>query len=291
MMPLLTLSEPDVFDVRKLAEMVAASDGVGPLNEEALLSLGDAHASTRHWLARDNGTLAGYAQWNPEHGTAQLTVHPGYRRLGFGTQLSLSVTATSPRADFWAFGDLAPARQFAAHLGLTPVRGLLRMGRPLTPADALSPAEAAATGFRSFSNADASALLAVNAAAFAGHPEQGSFSLADLDARRAAGWFDPEGLLLAEDDQGVVGFHWTKITPEDPRTGEVYVIGVHPRAAGRGLGAALLRAGLAHLLARGCSRVILYVDEGNETAVNLYRRSGFDTEHIDRLYGPRVSNK
>lgn len=281
MQPVVTVSERDAADVRALAEAVAAADGVDPLNEEARLNLVRTPSSAKHWLIRDGDALVAYAQWIPDHGTAQLLVHPELRRKGFGTRLSLAVSATSPYAKFWAFGDLASTSRFAAHLGLTPVRGLLRMGRPLR--------DAGAPRFRSFTDADAAGLLAVNAAAFAEHPEQGRFSMADLDARRSTDWFDPEGLLVAEDDSGIVGFHWTKIDPAEPGVGEVYVIGVHPRAAGRGLGRELLDAGLAHLRAEGCNHVILYVDEDNTKAVNLYRRSGFDTERTDRLYGPKVS--
>ena len=82
----------------------------------------------------------------------------------------------------------------------------------------------------------------------------------------------------------VRGFHWTK--RHDDVTGEVYVLGVHPRGGGRGLGGVLLDAGLAHLAAGGNSRVILYVDAGNAPAVALYERSGFRVVHTDTLYRP-----
>ncbi len=136
--------------------------------------------------------------------------------------------------------------------------------------------------FRAFTDADADALLAVNAAAFADHPEQGTFAAADLRARQAESWWDPAGLIVAEDAAGLVGFHWTK--RHDAATGEVYVIGVHPRAHGRGLGGALLDAGLAHLAGAGCERVILYVESDNP-AVRLYERAGFRVAHTDVLYG------
>src|SRR6185437_13617964 len=86
--------------------------------------------------------------------------------------------------------------------------------------------------------ADDEAWLALNAAAFADHPEQGSWTLQDLHARMAESWFDPQGFLLAETEDGeLAGFHWTKIHGGDGHghqhsgdhghepIGEVYVVG------------------------------------------------------------------
>ena len=34
-----------------------------------------------------------------------------------------------------------------------------------------------------------------------------------LRAREQEAWFDPEGFLLAFDDEGLAGFCWTKVHP------------------------------------------------------------------------------
>ena len=127
-------------------------------------------------------------------------------------------------------------------------------------------------------------MLAVNAAAFAHHPEQGGLDLAGLQARMTQDWFDPDGLLLAFDDDGLAGFHWTKQVDAD--TGEVYVIGIAPRAQGRGYGKVLLEAGLAHLRAHGAGRVLLYVDSAEQVAVRMYSSAGFGIVNRDVLYAP-----
>ena len=46
----------------------------------------------------------------------------------------------------------------------------------------------------------------------------------------------------------MVGFHWTK--QHQDQLGEVYVLGIAPSAAGRGLGKALLLTGLRSLQRR-----------------------------------------
>jgi mycothiol synthase len=261
-----------------LVDAVAAADGVRPLNDEAMLALGS--DGVRHWVLRDGDEAVGYAQYAPAFGTAQLCVHPGCRRRGLGRTLLADVLAAGA-SGVWAFGDLPAARGLAAASGLHPTRGLLIMERSLVPAPACPTAPPGVT-LRPFSDADAPAFLAVNAAAFAHHPEQGAFSAADLAARQREPWWDAAGLIVAEDAAGLVGFHWTK--RHDAATGEVYVIGVDPQAHGQGLGTVLLDAGLAHLAASGCTRVILYVEADNP-AVRLYERKGFAVAHTDVLYG------
>lgn len=272
------MSEPADRDrIVALVDAVTAADGVRPLNDEAMLALSS--DGVRHWLLTDGDEVVRYAQYAPAFGTAQLAVHPGRRRRGLGRALLADVLAAGATG-VWAFGDLPAARALAASAGLRPTRGLLIMERALAPSPAATPPPGVT--LRPFADADAPAFLAVNAAAFAHHPEQGAFSAADLAARQAESWWDPAGLIIAVDADGVVGFHWTK--RHDAATGEVYVIGVHPRAHGRGLGTVLLDAGLAHLAAAGCTRVILYVEADNP-AVRLYERTGFAVAHTDVLYG------
>ena len=136
--------------------------------------------------------------------------------------------------------------------------------------------------------------LAVNNRAFAGHPEQGGWTLDTLLQREQAEWFDPEGFLLAFDDDGLAGFCWTKVHPADPpkepvALGEIYVIGADPGRQGIGLGRALTVGGLASLAERGITMGMLYVDGANDAAVGLYRSLGFVTHRVDRAYGSHRS--
>jgi mycothiol synthase len=125
--------------------------------------------------------------------------------------------------------------------------------------------------------------LKVNNRAFAGHGEQGGWTIETFSQRRQESWFDPEGFRVVDavDDDGVVrmaGFCWTKVHPAtdgDEELGEIYVIAVDPDFHGRGFGAQLTLAGLDHLADHGISTGMLYVDADNTPAVTLYERLGF----------------
>ncbi|MDQ7994194.1 MAG: mycothiol synthase [Propionicimonas sp.] len=279
-----SLTPEQAAAVDALARRAEAADGFDPLNEEARLTRSS--ASARHLLVTDGGLSIAYLIHSLEHATAQLVVDPARRRQGIGSSLAATLAVDAPLR-LWAFRDAAPARGFAGRFGLVAGRALLVMERALWTAPAgpgAVPPPQDGVRLRSFTAADTDALLAVNAAAFAHHPEQGGLDAAGLAARTAEDWFDPTGLILAVEDDRVLGFHWTKRHPDD--TGEVYMIGVDPAAQGRGLGRRLLAAGLDHLARTGCRRVILYVDSADSVAVQMYESAGFGIAHRDVLYVP-----
>jgi mycothiol synthase len=179
----------------------------------------------------------------------------------------------------WTHGRRSPLAPVLEARGYRRARTLHQLLLPST--DGIDePTPAPGVTLRSFvPGRDEDAWLALNAAAFAHHPEQGRWTHGDLAARMAEDWFDPAGFLLAERDGALVGFHWTKVHPDG--RGEVYVLGVDPAAQGLGLGATLLLAGLRHLAARGCPSVLLYVDDDNRGALHLYERYGFVRHDVD----------
>ena len=289
-----------------LAGAAAAADGVGPLSEQVRLHLeyGGSHGA-RDLLLRRGDALAGYSHLGgPDsagHLSGELVIHPAQRRRGLGLALARAVLAGAGPVPvrIWAHGDLPAAAGLAAAAGFTRVRSLLQMRRSL--AEPLpQPRLPDGVTLRTFvPGQDEDEWLALNAAAFADHPEQGGWTRDELEHREAKPWFDPSGFFLAVRAGHLAGFHWTKIHapaaaagaagPGEPAgagepTGEVYVVGVHPAEQGTGLGRALTLTGLHYLRDREIPSVMLYVDGENTAAIHLYESLGFAHIATDVMY-------
>ena len=300
----ITRLEPERFDwvlgdggaaeVRRIAAAAQAADGREVLNEAAVLTLRHRGLGTGVLLLAEEGERgrpdAGALGFGYVHGLSgpgrpelDLVVAPDARRRGVGRALvdAVEVVLQGIPLTAWSHGDHPGAAALARRTGFRAVRELWLMRRP---ADAPLPPPRPGTAtpaLRPFRpGADDDAFLALNAAAFASHPEQGALDHHGLVERTTQEWFDPEGFLLADlpSGAGLAGFHWTKVHPaaaDGTTTGEVYVIGVAPAAQGTGLGRHLLAAGLEHLHGRGVGEVVLYVEADNSAAIRLYESFGF----------------
>lgn len=313
------LAASEVAAVADLVDDATDADGVRPLSEHVLLHLrygGD--EPTRNLLVwrEDPRQLLAYAHLDitdPIEGpSAEMVVAPSARRHGFGRTLIEGVLEQSgDRLRLWAHGDLPEASLMAEKLGFRRVRVLWQMRRSLfAPLPRVEVPDGVT--IRTFvPGADDEAWLALNAKAFADHPEQGAWTEDDLVRRMNEAWFDPAGFFLAErtDSGELIGFHWTKVhgsgaghapdhahdhTDEHAHDhshdhghepiGEVYVVGVDPAAHARGLGRLLTVVGLRHLRSMGLLDVMLYVDESNTRAIKLYESLGFTRFAKDVLF-------
>jgi len=323
------LSGANLDEVATLIDAATTADGVRPLNEHVMLHLrhgGD--EDTRNLLARDaGGALVGYAHLDITDAvagpSAELVVHPLHRGTGYGRALVEQALSTAdaegptpahhgrPRLRLWSHGSHRSARELASRMGFTTVRSLWQMRRSLySPIpDAEFPPDVTSRTFEP--GRDEPAWLALNARAFADHPEQGEWDADDLAQREREGWFDPSGFFVAERTAPhtsadpatrMVGFHWTKVHGGHPRRhhddigphehsghghepiGEVYVLGIDPDERGTGIARALTVVGLCHLRDKGLGEVMLYVDETNSAAIALYESLGFSRWDTDVMY-------
>ena len=299
----LTLSAPDLGDAafaarfHDVADAAAHIDGYRPFNEQALLDVRSGRRQPQLLLEGEDAVGAAILG----RGEIDLVVHPRYRRRGHATaalrRLFEDEGGMSGDLTAWAHGDHPAARRLADRFGFSAERTLLQLERPLTDADAATTPELpGGLGIDVFRAAtpgdagDAAEWVRLNALVFATHPEQGAISEGDLADRMAEPWFDAGDLLLARETAPadaapgrLLGYNWLKIEPGSA-LGEIYVLGVHPDAAGAGIGRALMLAGLARLRQRGCTAVELYVEAESTGPVRLYRSLGFVDRTSDVQY-------
>ncbi|WP_454299315.1 mycothiol synthase [Salana multivorans] len=322
------LMDVDRAQVRDLLAAATAHDGVEPLSEEHLLALRRPGARA-WLAREEAGPVVGIASRAGQavevavhpahrrrgHGRALLAASLG---LG-GSQPASAGPDDAGGPAVWAHGDLPPARALAAGLGLERTRELLRLEKELGPQDVTLPRLPGVVALADLAPPERPTALAawldLNAVAFADHPEQGRWTEEDVAARTAEPWFDPavlylvlrEGPLTPQEeppdatgrapwyrrkgplDGGLAASLWVKTEPSDSGQAEIYVLAVHPDAAGRGLGRGLLTHALGELARGGTRTVDLYVDGGNERAVRLYEGIGFTVVERHSQYTPTPS--
>jgi mycothiol synthase len=262
--------------------------------------------------ARDAGDLAGssapHAEWlvqfsmdRPEliavaqagdalvgwvHPEAKaLVVEPAWRRQGIGRLLveaGLDIERERDRANLLVgvLQDDAPSTAFLEATGFAFHSTLWDLELPPTT-DLAPPAWPDGIETRTIRPPDDIApWVELFNAAFADHATPLQLDATVITAHWTESPARDEDLLLAADASGrLLGFSATEPQrlPDGgvgPR-GEIWTIGVHPDAQGRGLGRALLRWGAGHLRSLGTETVFLSVNGRNPRALGLYESEGF----------------
>lgn len=299
------LEQPHLEHLPELLNAAARADGHEPIGEHKFLRLKRGEDLAVAMLAYEHGTLAGYAhtvtygQGSDRRVSCEFVVHPGERRRGVGKLLLAQALAHAEaqharRIDVWAYNDSVASSRMAAQFGFTANRKLLHLHRHIGDLPRVAPPEGAA--LRAFrAGGDDVAWLALNNRIFAGHPENGSWTLDDLHARMEQLWFNAGDILMLEIGGKLAGFCWLKIEERGAagRVGEIYIIGTGPEYRGIGLGRYLLSHALGHLGERDTRIAAIYVDESNRAAVSLYEANQFHHHHVDVCYSrdlPVVTN-
>jgi mycothiol synthase len=290
----------DIEALRKVATLAERAAGHPVVGEAVWRDLAAPSAATAVAVARAGDSVMGVlhigvsdSQTSP-HETLSIALVPDAATPDVIAEL-VAVALDDHRhrgggpIELWVLGADHAWDDIAARLGLTPTRELQQLRIPLPVTE--SPRWPPGVTTRTFvPGRDEAAWLAVNNRAFARDPDQGGWTTEALTRREHEPWFDPHGFLLAVDGDALAGFCWTKRHPPTPPAepvalGEIYVIGVDPAYQGRGLGRALVLAGLVDLHDRQHTPVgMLFVDAANEAAIALYQSLGFSLARVDRAY-------
>lgn len=87
---------------------------------------------------------------------------------------------------------------------------------------------------------------------------------------------DPEGIILVTNGNLLAGYNWTlRASSEAGSVGWIAMTGVHPDYRSRGLGRAVVGAGIEYLRAKKVDAIELEVDADNRPATELYLKLGF----------------
>jgi len=288
--------------VLALIKSATDHDGIPPIADHILLHLrhgGD--KSDSHLVITENEKIIAYAHLDQTDLVAgpavELVVDPEHRQSGIGNQLlSEAIKICGKRLRLWSHGDLPAASKLALANKFIKVRTVIQMSKSLGEITPISEIDNAITIRTFLPGLDSDNWLALNNKAFTNHPEQGNWSINDLNLRLKEDWFDEKGFFIAEKQNLMVGATWTKIhgatshqhdgedSHDHPAIGEIYITAVDPSFNRVGIGGALTITALNYLKYQGLNQVILYVDEDNNAAVNLYQSLGFKEFGKDLLF-------
>ena len=269
------------------------TDGHESLGDAVWRDLADPGADSAGFFLDDRAYVhvARVDRADREHWSATLVRLPEARDAATTTALLHAAVAHAAghgahQVTSWVLGAAEDDESVFAAAGFRLDRGLYEM-RVRLPLAASAPRPDGFT-LRAFEpGRDDADWVRVNNRAFAGHAEQGGWTEATLRGRMAEPWFDPSSFLVAFDADGLAGFNWLKWhAPRDgdPALGEIYVIGVDPRAQGTGLGRWLAVEGLQLMHERGARLGMLFVAAENHGAIALYESLGFRVHRTDRAY-------
>jgi mycothiol synthase len=272
------LYQPD--DLPRLTALHNQIDPERPFTPAEMAAfLHDSHC----WLAQDDQNIVGYAAVTPAPGLPGDSdlrggVLPAYRRRGIGGKLLQAalngLTAVGLNRTSGAVDELdSPLAQFLTKQGFTldheeatllwtPPPAFAPPRWPDGFALTRYPLATAVTHFR-----------ALYEASFHPHRWYQPYETAELTAILQEDGRSPDELIFLEHEGRPVGSIWAQ--PLGFGDWQIEPVAIHPDYQRRGLGRALLQAGLLEASAQGVSEVVIALWRDNKAAYRLYQQVGF----------------
>ena len=251
-------------------------------------------------LAASEGLPVGFAIVSRELRIGRTVANGGVlkdrRRGGVGRSLLTRVTEYASSLDATVLHIEAPDDSIAAkHLlesaGFLPVRRYCKMRWEGEVAPAVEiPKGFALRAFRF--GADEQALTDLQNATFNGSWGFCPNTVEEISARARFSRCHPDGIILITGEGRLAAYNWTTRTRSgEGGTGWIAMTGVHPDFRSKGLGRAVVVAGMAHLKENGIDSIELEVDSQNVPATSLYGSLGFRTLGQGIWYEKRLNTR
>ncbi len=236
------------------------------------------------FVVEKTGDIIGFVDIVPELGIerviADCWLRPEHRRKGLGKKL-LKFTMSRARELEVSFlhvivsEDNTVAKNVLSKLGFECVRRFLELRLDLNKVDRRE-LDRAFYECRHLREGEEEVLTQIQNRSFAEHWGYNPATLETMAYRISLSHRSPKDIVLACEDDEVIGYCWTEITSRGQ--GRIYMIGSDPEYRSRGIGRKLLLAGLANLKNKGVSDAWLTVDSGNKAACSLYESAGFELQ-------------
>ena len=255
-------------------------------------------AAQNLFFAEAHESVVGYAElWHAHgwpRGTLRVLVHAQWRRQGLGTRLVRTIEARARQLgahylDVAIESSQAGGRAFLEARGLRAVHYSWQMWLSDVTA-APRPSWPEGYGARTFVvGQDEATSVRLENESFQHEWEYVPVKEGEIEAFVRSPSCRADGVIYAVQEGQVVGECWNWIDDEAiartrEKQGDVWCLCVHPAHRQRGVGRALLLAGVQWLRQQGMASAMLYVDGANDRAKHLYEAVGFRTRRTDVWY-------
>ena len=239
------------------------------------------------FLAEMDGEIVGFCNLTPELRIGRvlfdILVHPKHRRAGIATELFQYAVKRAKEYGARVAQAEVPNTNLAGKglltsLGFRSVRRFYEMRLELN--DFNRPEEEYTLGSRCLKSGDETKLTQIQNRSFSGtwgfNPNTTEEIVYSLNRRGCS----PGDVILLLNGDEVISYCWTTVNSEEnlalgTSKGRIHMMGVDPDFRGKGIGKAVLFAGLSYLNDKGIKTAELTVDSENKTACAIYESVGF----------------
>jgi len=234
------------------------------------------------FIVEINGDIIGCLDLRPEPGIGRVILdgylRPGHRRKGLARELLARAMKRARElgakvAHVNIPEDNEVAKNVLSRLGFNRVKRFHKLKLDMARLDGPE-AEKAIQQCRYLNCGEEDVLTRIQNRSFAGTWGYNPNTPETISYYIRLGGFSPEKVILACEENNVIGYCWTEIVGKGE--GEIHMLGTDPDYRGKGTGRRALLAGLAYLRSKGVQVARLTVDSENIEAWGLYKSIGFE---------------